>query len=276
VERIHAETAGNTTGKESSDITMTPPKSLCGRVINVAIWEKPQWDLITSSHDSISIGKFIRLRNVNEECLPSSGLRCLMVHKLSSLTPLPDRVFEVRALLEGHHARILRKEQYNPQSGVLPLLTGQSDADIDSAHTNTTVSREDLGERVSSLAQCLSTPAPASFVTRVCVVSMLPPFDPNNGLDIFCMEDGTFQIALHLKDDTAELDAILSNEVAEILLGANASNRATHEKGVTNLQNLLLSDSMWEGAITSTIFGGNKFFILDSLNISQSTSQFNV
>jgi hypothetical protein len=202
----------------------------------------------------------------------------LMLHAKSSLTPLPDRVFEVCALLEGHHARILRKEQYNPQSGVLPLLTGQSDADIDTTHTNTAESREEHGEpaSVSSLAQCLSTPAPASFVTRVCVMSTLPPFDPNNGLDTFCLEDGTFQFALHLKDDTAELDAIVSNEVAEILLGANASNRATHEKGVANLQNLLLPDSLWEGAITSTIFDGNKFFLLDSLTISQSTSACNI
>ena len=44
------------------------PKSLCGRVVSVVIWETTHWNLIQNSKDSFAAGKFIRLRNVKEVC----------------------------------------------------------------------------------------------------------------------------------------------------------------------------------------------------------------
>ena len=47
------------------------PDRFCGRVVNVAIWEREIWDYIESN---IEVGSFIRLRNVSYELL--SGFKC--------------------------------------------------------------------------------------------------------------------------------------------------------------------------------------------------------
>lgn len=52
--------------------TLEPPKCLCGRVMNVAVWEEPDLHLVK---DTLSVGTFIRLRNVHETRL-LTGLRC--------------------------------------------------------------------------------------------------------------------------------------------------------------------------------------------------------
>lgn len=52
--------------------TLEPPKSLCGRVMNVAVWEEPDLQFIKFA---LQVGSFIRLRNVHE-CRILSGLRC--------------------------------------------------------------------------------------------------------------------------------------------------------------------------------------------------------
>lgn len=51
---------------------LEPPKSLCGRVMNVAVWEEPDLQLIK---ETLGVGTFIRLRNVHESRL-LTGLRC--------------------------------------------------------------------------------------------------------------------------------------------------------------------------------------------------------
>ena len=47
---------------------------LCGRVVNVAIWEEPHWAIL--AQPSTKLGDFIRLRNVCESFLPEVGLNC--------------------------------------------------------------------------------------------------------------------------------------------------------------------------------------------------------
>ncbi len=71
-----------------------PPLAVCGRIINCAVWEQSQWDLLTngvcsrvsSSSDAsmstsqntggIHVGRFIRLRNVSWEVLTSINVPC--------------------------------------------------------------------------------------------------------------------------------------------------------------------------------------------------------
>lgn len=94
------------------------PKRLTGRVATVAVYEKQYWDLI---HEGIvTVGSFIRLRNISESKLEDYG-NCLVVSTKSSFTPLPDLTFEVVQLLEDHNNRLLRLDPINPDSGILPL-----------------------------------------------------------------------------------------------------------------------------------------------------------
>lgn len=53
----------NSDDSKEGDGIVEKPKSLCGRVVNVAIWEKPHWDLVA---ERIAVGMFIRFRNVRE------------------------------------------------------------------------------------------------------------------------------------------------------------------------------------------------------------------
>ena len=105
-------------------INMEPPKVVTGRVANVVIWEKTHWDLIQKT---LSVGSFIRLRNVSENDMFEGCRRCLMVFSKTFLTPLPDLTFEVAHLLQNHNDRLLRKEPSNPHSGILPLDTDDSE-----------------------------------------------------------------------------------------------------------------------------------------------------
>jgi hypothetical protein len=53
----------------ASEIThIDPPKSLCGRVLNLVIWETSHWEQIRSAREHFEVGKFLRLRNVSEVC----------------------------------------------------------------------------------------------------------------------------------------------------------------------------------------------------------------
>lgn len=57
-------------GDEAS--SLEPPKSLCGRVTNVAIWEEKYWILVM---ETLKVGTFVRLRNVHEGSV-ANGLGC--------------------------------------------------------------------------------------------------------------------------------------------------------------------------------------------------------
>lgn len=52
--------------------SLEPPRCLCGRVVNVAVWEEPYWNLVI---ETLQVGTFIRLRNVHENRL-WNGLKC--------------------------------------------------------------------------------------------------------------------------------------------------------------------------------------------------------
>ena len=58
---------------QASIDTMEIPKTLCGRVSNVVIWEKSHWALI---NEHIPIGTFLRLRNVQPQKWEDDNFRC--------------------------------------------------------------------------------------------------------------------------------------------------------------------------------------------------------
>jgi len=58
---------------QASIATMEIPKTLCGRVSNVVIWEKSHWALI---NEHIPIGTFLRLRNVHPKKWEDNNFRC--------------------------------------------------------------------------------------------------------------------------------------------------------------------------------------------------------
>ena len=71
-------------GDDESEI-FEPPKCLCGRVVNVAIWETEQWERILSNESGIRVGKFVRIKNVNDGRLGVENPKRCKYHRGSGL-----------------------------------------------------------------------------------------------------------------------------------------------------------------------------------------------
>ena len=77
-----------------------PPKCLCGRVVNVAIWEAEQWERIRSNESGIRVGKFVRLKNVNDGRLGSENpKRCKYYYWISGSS---KRVRHIHSVVVSH------------------------------------------------------------------------------------------------------------------------------------------------------------------------------
>lgn len=95
---------------------MLIPPTLCGRISNVAVWEKSHWNQIT---EHVTVGTFLRLRNVHIRKWQGNTFRSIFLHDRSWLTVLPYENFEVRSLLLKHNDRV-RRGDYNREFGLHP------------------------------------------------------------------------------------------------------------------------------------------------------------
>ena len=57
--------------EEACFVDMEAPRTLCGRVVNVLIWEESQWNYVKD----LKVGTFIRLRNLTEK-YSDGWMRC--------------------------------------------------------------------------------------------------------------------------------------------------------------------------------------------------------
>jgi hypothetical protein len=283
------------------DSYLQVPKAVTGRVANVAIWEDSHWQLVTKV---VRAGTFIRLRNVQDSRLQNNGLRCLMVFCKSYLTPLPGLTYEVVELLRNHNERILNNEPLNPQSGILPLESGETTATATAATTDSTAELEANrpepprvrtgtgidavpidGNTVSriapspgvyhELADLLAGPVPTLFSGPVRIVGTIPsvsPF-PSAGIQCIChKETGTgtlvYRFAVRLQQQggpsSVTVDAIVNGTVGESLVGMQASQAAADPTGA--LYNVLAAfQGNWQVHVRSVAFSGAKYFLLDSM-----------
>lgn len=228
---------------------LQPPKALSGRVANVAIWEKQHWDLIKDNF--VTVGCFIRLRNVQDNKMKNCDLRCLHVHDKSSFTPLPNLTYEVVHLLEEHNNRLLRNEPINPDSGILPLGAGgcltlgpshdrmsqhQSLRDVPFQQQQLTPSQSSGTNRVfgsyggscssnGRLQDFMSAPIPSTFEGTVRISGVLPALSSlsSHGLEQICPVNTVdtsgdarfYRFGLRLEGElnpTTTLDVIVSDD----------------------------------------------------------------
>mmetsp|Transcript_5551 Transcript_5551/g.7900 ORF Transcript_5551/g.7900 Transcript_5551/m.7900 type:complete len:221 (+) Transcript_5551:835-1497(+) len=211
-----------------------------------------------------------------------------MAHNRSSLTPLPDKTFEIRALLKEHQMRIRKKEPINKRSGLLPLqLEGQAtdgsngmsgmvtSSPVRNPKFNTTSRVSKRGK--NSLAHCIAESAGQAFSVQFRINNTEPPVtDSEVGLRKLCVQskgDGNsvvtekFQFALHISDDTAEFAVIVGNEVGECLLGMTAKEASNSSDVATEmLDDIIRRDAKWSGTVRSVLFRGFKYFTLESVS----------
>ena len=281
----------------SIEASLEPPKSLCGRVVNAVIWEPTMWNLLREPGLGLAVGNFVRFRNINDGRL-SSGLRCLMINQYSQVSRLPIQTYEIKSLLLAHGKRICSSTNppYNPSSGVLPLsATAQKPPETLEVNVATAPGGDVLGKEygtnseIFSLAEVLGGPEEsesASFLARFSVFGTYPEVnvDEADWLPSLCVlnEEGgpnagetVYQFVLRLRDDSAEMDAFVMNNVAESLISVSAAEVCQRSRGggkvqgydtaVNNFKKILEKGMMWEGEIRSFMIAGEKFFSLQSV-----------
>ena len=276
--------------------SLESPKSLCGRVANVAVWEEPHWDLVA---EILQVGTFVRLRNVHESRM-YNGLRCkfehlilfssmpialltlvtllgLMIQHKSGLTPLPNNTYEIKQLLKDHQQRVLRKDPYNPQSGVLPL-DGEAVSEAGPATVEDAMDVDDLPvdtaqDGFAPIARCISEPAPSSFKVKFHITGTISGGDDrSNKMQRLCTArprgNGVqFQFAVSVNDETAAIDALVSNEVGEDLFQLEAADvmEIPASDADAIMKEVTSEEKLWKGEIRSIEVNGSRFFLLMSV-----------
>ena len=254
--------------EDAGMVKLDTPKAACGKVANVLVWEETHWKLIT---EHIPVGCFVRLRNVEVRRWKGNDFRCrftllslskylchcqtssltarfplpaLFVHSKSWLTPLPDLAHEIRVLLEEHNKRMAR-EEYNPQSGLLPSNPIPMQLDKSRALPA-------LGDGLSDFVWDTNS---GKFVGIVRILESQPHF--RGSYKPFCHENsGSFEyrFSVHLADASQQITALVSNTAAEKIIGMPASV-AVGRKKKPNLA-IIDPDTLWMAKIQSLHFAG--------------------
>ena len=286
--------------RQNDDIQ--PPAKLSGRVANVAIWEKQHWELIDKGY--VTVGSFIRLRNVQDTIFSNSTFRCLHVHAKSSLTPLPNLNFEVLHLLEEHNNRLLRMEPANADSGLLPLFIENQlqDTNIRTprqpdirasdkinasigllSSSRVTAVGSPLSTCYKSLSAFMEATVPSVYIGDVDILGMYPsPSDLiNNGVELICIQDTKkvdrfYRFGLQLRGTTPQdsmslLSVIVSDDrqgtsVGKQFFNISCSEAMLNSMAIHEVASKLRHEKISRRAqITSVEYNASKYFLLDYL-----------
>lgn len=262
--------------KNDEEDPIEPPKSLCGKVTNIAIWEDAHWNFVKVN---LRPGNFVRLRNISQGQL-FHGLSVLFAQSKSWLTPIPGKTFEVRQLLRDHNDRVRCSQPFNPQCGVLPLewmsvknkditFTGhvspQCRAISESVHSINVAK-----PTWDAIEHCIREPAPKLFVgVSFKVTKFSPSLTDNKGLTNLCVNDKNggkrYQFVVHLEDNKAEIGAFAVDAVGQEFFGCDADTAHNLDPRVVYLMVNSIQQSRWTGDIRSTELKGAKYFILQSI-----------
>jgi len=267
------------------------PKSFCGRIVNVVIWEDKHWESIIHSRCT-SIGSFICMRNVSVRKRVIHGRDCydLALDKFASITPLPSITFEIEMLLRRHYKRISKNDPFNPHSACLPLQIPAIENDYNGSASFSKawkrLSHPPCVDHYYSLIECMVSKAPSKFPVIFQVHRIL---SPNNTMsdcatdqhdstsinlrDLYFDKDGKkeFQFVILIHDTGIDLQVIVPNSVAEVIMEVAANilhsrwqtesemkQRATH-----NLLNLM--KGLKSGVIRCVTMNKVKYFCLESI-----------
>lgn len=264
------------------------PCAVTGRVVNVAVWEASHWELVK---DVIRIGTFIRLRNVQDNKMPESNLRCVMVHSKSYMTPLPEMTFEVVRLIEAHNTRLERKDELNPSSGILPAPEEEEEEDAAHAASESPERRlvSPRKRRASPMRRSpkrrkqsqgasgdfgsmLDSDLPIKFTGVVNIVGTVPEFPSLAKGGMANIINANHSFAVKLEDNELnQIDAVVNprSEVALAVLGGEAPAGGRVEFATAFLKAAIKKRWRWIAEIRSVLMDGQKYFTLENIEKCQ-------
>lgn len=251
---------------------LTIPQRLCGRVMNVAIWENSHWNLV----GHLKVGDFIRLRNVKESFFPEIGMRCLHVASKSWLTPMPATTFEVADLVSAHSKRINNNHPTNPKSGVLPLdisITQENNDDSDPEG----VTRHPLvnsGEdaNCSSLSQLAGERSGAVFVGKVRIEATLPAVSKAAEMGNLCpivsdSDPRGYRFAIALNDGEDSVVTVVSDAVGAQFFGMPAEEASGNRASTAyEVLSCIQNRCFYQAEVENVVIQGQTFFLLNSIS----------
>lgn len=270
---------------EKGDDRLEPPEALCGRVINLTVWEDTHWNFITegrignnnmSPTGAVCPGQWIRLRNVSARITPF-GFQGIKMTNKSVATPLPEITYEVKQLLLDHNARLKRNEPVNPNSALLPppsFEPRQIQANNREWH-GPLPALSKTGEDVFFIHQCLGKHVRESFFVRAKIINMKPELNLTfeGSLLKCCVNiagENIFQFALTLKDETGSMDVIVPNAVAEELLEVKAESVIEsidiRQQCMHHFSEVILRHDLWEARVKKRLICNECFFFLDEIS----------
>jgi hypothetical protein len=251
--------------------TLVQPTAVTGRVVNVAVWEPAHWKLCC---EVLSVGSFVRLRNIMDEPLPGGSLRCLKLTSMSYMTPLPDMTYEIAQLIKEHHERLERHEQLNPMSGILPLPTGGGDTMDSSMPPSPSHLRQspalEAGKQVETdgLVSLIHDRVPKNLSAFVNIVGTVPPFPVLAGGDIERIISGKLNFGVRLEDDDLnQVDAAVTggSEVAAAILGSSSFASLKADEAIAFLRAAIKRRWKWVADMQSVSLDGGKFYVVDEI-----------
>ena len=294
-------TLNNSPYRTETTVALSEVVSVCGRVVNLAVWESPHWDF---SKRNFNVGDFIRLRNVGKGtlntgltcrfadvccCMPFSFVRSfshvpcvisgLMAKAKSCLVPLPVETLEVRHLLIDHQFRMQRNDPSNPSSGLLPISLPRTalslavdrqpmEANIvalgvgDAAHGH---EEAPMANALDYLAACES--GPGQYLCRFSITAILPECSYEI-VRLCSVRKGnpSFRFAVNLKDLTDELVAVVVGSVGDALFGMSAFEacQESWEEGKRLLTHICQPGAFWTGVVETRVIDGESYFFLKS------------
>lgn len=234
--------------------------SVCGQVINVAVWEEPLWRFC---QQHLAVGRFVRLRNVSQGIV--NNITCIFALDKSWIVPLPNQTLEVRHLLVDHQCRMDRKEPTNPQSGLLPItLPDQKEVTAPPASPKSPE---------NPLKACASSVEGGTYhdcefsITQILpdCQGMLAKLTKRHGEE----GDLRYQFAISIQDDSdaTQLVALVVGGTGNAVIGYDATDvcKVDRATGTELILNIVSNKAPYKGTVRCKLIDDERYFFLESI-----------
>ena len=204
----------------------------------------------------------------------------LHVHSSTSITPVPGTTFEVKTLVRNHHLRVQRNDPFNNRSALLPLELPNGISGRDYKMTSNQIADQQTSSEAESptLLDCILLPPNLRCKVKFCIVGIRNELEEGSLSQLVIQSkrkeiiNFSYQFYFQVRDDDIDLDLLVPNQVAEKIIGVEASavvvdgdstvSSTQQRAGYDRLLGLFKDKGVVEAPIISIELDGRKYFVL--------------